>query len=148
MASAMIQRRFMRRSSEEGTASWIGILRNVIIVKKSCECPNNWPLTSYYMRDQQVPLAKAFFGGHFFKSHLLTKTMSRSPTNWISFMVYEKSFEPSENLSSLDYSCGSSNSLSSLWGRPTTASTASYFTQLFGTNSHFPKAKADKKGPG
>ena len=26
------------------------------------------------------------------------------------------------------------------------ADSASYFTQLFGTNSHFPKAKADKKG--
>ena len=45
---------------------------------------------------------------------------------------------------SLNYSCGSG-----LWGRRgriPQASTASYFTQLFGTNSHFPKAKADKKG--
>ena len=36
-------------------------------------------------------------------------------------------------------------SLRDCWGRRLSAS---YFTQLFGTNSHFPKAKADKKrGP-
>ena len=52
-------------------------------------------------------------------------------------MVYEKSFEPPT-------SCGLGAALEAAEA----ADSASYFTQLFGTNSHFPKAKADKKrGP-